>query len=65
MFRRHFLLGYLLPAAILSGSVGVDIYSFILAKMHDPLMVSLKPAFPKPGPRRYPPGYRAALGSLR
>lgn len=65
MFRRRFLLVYVLPAAILSGSVGVDTYSVMLAKMHDPSMVSLKPAFPKPGPRRYPPGYRAAVGSLQ
>ncbi len=60
MSRRGFIFGTLLPAALFVVSVGVDIADS---------MVSRRPAaagsgFPKPGPRRYPPGYQPDRSAL-
>jgi len=60
MFRPGSMLGALLPAILLFASVGVDIYATIAPKPILSAQTSAGPDFPKPGPRRYPPGYRPA-----
>jgi hypothetical protein len=64
MFRLGSVLGALLPAILLFASVGVDIYETIASKPILTAQASSGTDFPKPGPRRYPPGYRPAPEAL-
>jgi hypothetical protein len=64
MFRLGSVLGALLPAILLFASVGVDIYATIASKPSLSAQTSSGTDFPKPGPRRYPPGYRPAPEAL-
>ncbi len=58
MLVRRLFLASLLPLTVLLGSVGVDVYAIVQGR---PAVTAASPgvAFPQPGPRRYPPGYRA------
>jgi hypothetical protein len=64
MFRFGSVLGALLPAILLFASVGVDIYETVASKPILAAQASSGTDFPKPGPRRYPPGYRPAPDAL-
>jgi hypothetical protein len=57
MFRRRFI-SILLPATVLFASVGVDLYQTLALRPSMLKQASAKTDFPKPGPRRYPPGYQ-------
>jgi hypothetical protein len=58
MFRRGFARNAVLPLTVLFISVGIDLRGvFLTPSMRaEP---ALNTAFPLPGPRRYPPSYRA------
>jgi hypothetical protein len=64
MFRPGSALGALLPAILLFASVGVDLHETIASKPILSAPASSGTDFPKPGPRRYPPGYRSAREAL-
>jgi len=59
MFRRGFARSWVLPMTVLFISIGVDIRG-VFFKLSSRAEPALKTAFPLPGPRRYPPVYRAA-----
>jgi hypothetical protein len=63
-FRRGLILNALLPAALLVASVGVDIYQTLALRSSMASQASAKTEFPKPGPRRYPPGYQSKAAAL-
>ncbi len=59
MFRNRLPLRAILPLAVLLGSIGVDIHAILSVRPALTTALSSGPAVPLPGPRRYPPGYRA------
>jgi hypothetical protein len=63
MVRRRFL-SILLPATVLIASVGVDLYQTLALRSPILTQAGSKTAFPKPGPRRYPPGYQPKASPL-
>lgn len=64
MFRRSFILGFLLPAMVLVASVSADIYQTLALRPSMVTQAASKTDFPKPGPRRYPPGYQPKPDAL-
>jgi hypothetical protein len=64
MIRPGSFLGVLIPVILLFASVGVDFYETIASKPVLSAQASSGTDFPKPGPRRYPPGYRPAPEAL-
>jgi hypothetical protein len=64
MFRRGFTLSFLAPALVFFASVSADI---VVSLKEKPSLITTAPfrtEFPKPGPRRYPPGYQPAQSAL-